>query len=85
MASDDPVTVAARALMAEYRRCCAIGSLIGGQLAYSADGPGEWFTADANITGEPGVGSLEVRVGGWLGLGEARRLIQEAAASRDST
>ena len=53
--TDAEITKAARALMTEFNRCCRMGSLDGGMLAYTAEGPGEWFTASTRLPGRPGM------------------------------
>jgi hypothetical protein len=81
--TDEEITETARELMTEFNRCCRIGSLDGGQLAYSAEGPGEWFPASTRITATPGVFALPVHVNrGKLSLREAKRCIRLAAEGR---
>lgn len=71
----------AEALMTEYRRCCLTGGLVGGVLAYDADGPGDWFPAGASF----GLGTfgLPVAWNSYLTRRAAEQLIRDATVSDD--
>lgn len=70
----------AEALMTEFNAACRKGSLSGGKLAYTAAGPGEWFTAGTLIERTPGVHSLAVAPGRRLSRADAEQLIRDASA-----
>lgn len=82
--TDEEITKASQALMTEFNRCCRMGSLDGGMLTYSVEGPGEWFPAGTGIAATPGCFALPVHVnrGLQLSLHEAERCIRLAADGR---